>query len=76
MSVRWRSTIARAQVKDFDLGDAIELDRQAQHYAAGGDDSRGVAPPVMNFGAGDAADERGPVGDEEPAETARTKPWR
>jgi hypothetical protein len=42
----------RAQVKDFDLGDAIELDRQAQQHAAGGDDFRAVAPPVMNFGAG------------------------
>jgi error-prone DNA polymerase len=41
----------RAQVKDFDLADAIELDRQAQH-AAGSDDFRAVAPPVMNFGAG------------------------
>jgi hypothetical protein len=42
----------RAQVKDFDLGHAIELDRQARHHAAGGDDFRAVAPPVMNFGAG------------------------
>lgn len=41
-----------AQVKDFDLGDAIELDRQAQRHAAGGDDFRAVAPAVMNFGAG------------------------
>jgi error-prone DNA polymerase len=40
----------RAQVKDFDLADAIELDRQQR--AAGGDDFRAVAPPVMNFGAG------------------------
>jgi error-prone DNA polymerase len=42
----------RAQVKDFDLADATELDRQAQQHPAGGDDFRAVAPPVMNFGAG------------------------
>jgi error-prone DNA polymerase len=47
----------RAQVKDFDLLDAIELARQAQEQehelaATGTDDFRAVAPPVMNFGAG------------------------
>jgi error-prone DNA polymerase len=42
-----------AQVKDFDLLDAIELARQAQELAATGtDDFRAVAPPIMNFGAG------------------------
>jgi error-prone DNA polymerase len=45
----------RAQVKDFDLLDAIELARQAQEpelAATGTDDFRAVAPPVMNFGSG------------------------
>ena len=28
----------RAQVKDFDLGDAMELDRQVQQHTAGSDD--------------------------------------
>jgi error-prone DNA polymerase len=50
-----------AQVKDFDLSDAIELARQAQERAAtatgglaatGTDDFRAVAPPIMNFGSG------------------------
>ncbi|HTN25866.1 MAG TPA: error-prone DNA polymerase [Solirubrobacteraceae bacterium] len=45
----------QAQVKDFDLLDAIELARQAQERelaATGTDDFRAVAPPVMNFGSG------------------------
>jgi len=43
----------RAQVKDFDLLDAIELARRSQDLAATGtDDFRAVAPPIMNFGAG------------------------
>jgi error-prone DNA polymerase len=44
-----------AQIKDFDILDALELARQGQQQevaATGTDDFRAVAPAVMNFGAG------------------------